>query len=331
MPSAGFRNARTVRPSPLPVELGPGPFSTARARALDVPPRRLRRGDLVHPTRGACALTAPETLVERAAAFSVGMPHERAFSHATAALLWGLPLPWALEEATAANGAPLHVIAPTEAGCAVRRGVVGHRGLEVRGVATPPGTAIRVVGVADTWCDLGELPRGAVSLHDLVVAGDAAVALLDGPARQGAGVLALREALARRNRPRGAVALRHALTLVRPGVRSPMETRARLMFVDAGFPEPEVNAPLTDAAGGWLAEGDLVWRRQQVVGEYQGEQHADRRRRSTDSFRKDLVESHDWRVKELWAEDLHRGPRRRWTLTSFARALDLDPSTLRIA
>ncbi len=110
--------------------------------------------------------------MERAAAFSVGMPHERAFSHATAALLWGLPLPWALEEATAANGAPLHVIAPTEAGCAVRRGVVGHRGLEVRGVATPPGTAIRVVGVADTWCDLGELPRGAVSLHDLVVAGD---------------------------------------------------------------------------------------------------------------------------------------------------------------
>ena len=30
------------------------------------------------------------------------------------------------------------------------------------------------------------------------------------------------------------------------------------MFVDAGFPEPEVNAPVTDPAGEWLAEGDLV-------------------------------------------------------------------------
>ena len=43
------------------------------------------------------------------------------------------------------------------------------------------------------------------------------------------------------------------------------------------------------------------------------------------------LEDHGWRVKELWAEDLHRGPRRRATLTSFAQALDLDPSTLRIA
>ena len=320
-----------MRASPLPVELGPGPFTTAEAWRLGVPAQRLGRGDLVRPTRGVRALTAPATLVERATAFQAGMPTDRAFSHLTAALLWGLPLPTALEESAGADDAPLHVVAPTSDGCAVRRGVVGHRGLEVRGVATPPGTALRVVDLADTWCDLGELRRGTLTLHDLVVAGDAAVALLDARAERTVGVRALHAALARRNRPRGAVALRHALTLVRAGVRSPMETRARLMFVDAGFPEPEVNAPLTDAAGEWLAEGDLVWRGPRVVGEYQGEQHADRRRRSSDAFRQALVEAHDWRVKELWAEDLHRGPRRRWTLTSFARALDLDPSTLRIA
>jgi GNAT superfamily N-acetyltransferase len=237
----------------------------------------------------------------------------------------------ALEKSAATEDAPLHVIAPTSDGMAKRIGVVGHRGLELRAVASPPGSALRVVDVADTWCDLGELRRGTLSVHDLVVAGDAAVAMLDARAGRAVGAAALREALRRRNRPRGAVCLRHALTLVRPGVRSPMETRARLMFVDAGFPEPEVNAPLTDAVGGWLAEGDLVWRRQRVVGEYQGEQHADRGRRSADAFRQGLVESHDWQVKELWAEDLHRGPRRRWTLNSFAQALHLDPATLRIA
>ncbi len=285
----------------------------------------------MHPTRGVHALTAPGTVVERATAYSVGMPRDRAFSHLTAARLWGLPLPTALEQQAAADEASLHVIAPTVDGMAKRAGVVGHRGLEVRAVASPPGTRLRVVDVADTWCDLGELPRGSLTICDLVVAGDAAVALLDARAGHRVGVAALREALGRRNRPRGAVTLRHALTRVRPGVRSPMETRARLMFVDAGFPEPEVNAPLTDAAGEWLAEGDLVWRRQRLVGEYQGEPHADRRRRSADAFRQTLVEAHDWRVKELWAEDLHRGPRRRWTLTSFAQALDLDPSTMRIA
>lgn len=296
-----------------------------------MPPQRLGRGDLVHPTRGVHALTEPGTLVERAASFALAMPRDRAFSHLTAALLWGLPLPLALEKSASAEDAPLHVVAPTRDGMAKRVGVVGHRGLELRAVASPPGSAVRVVDVAHTWCDLGELPRGSLTITDLVVAGDAAVALLDARAGRRVGLPALTDALAVRHRPRGAVALRHALSRVRHGVRSPMETRARLMFVEAGFPEPEVNAPLTDAAGEWLAEGDLVWRRQRVVGEYQGEQHADRRRRSADAFRQGLLESHDWQVKELWAEDLHRGPRRRSTLTRFAEALDLDPRTLRIA
>ena len=170
-----------------------------------------------------------------------------------------------------------------------------------------------------------------LTFTDLVVAGDAAVALLDASSDRPLGVALLRAALRHRNRPRGAVALRHALTLVRPGVRSPMETRARLMFVDCGFPEPEVNAPITDAAGEWVAEGDLVWRRQQVVGEYQGEHHAERSRRSSDSFRRRLVEDLGWFVGELWAEDVYRRPRRIATLTRFARELDLDPASLRIA
>lgn len=272
----------------------------------------------------------PQTLVERAAAFQVAMPPARAFSHLTAAVLWGLPLPGPLETAASRLDGPLHVIAPTGDGMVKRPGVVGHRGLECRAVATPVGTGLRVVDVADTWCDLGELPRGALTLTDLVVAGDAAVALLDARAGRPVGVAVLAEALSRRNRPRGAVVLRHVITLVRPGVRSPMETRARLMFVGAGFPEPEVNVPVTDASGEWLAEGDLVWRRHRLVAEYQGEVHADRRRRSDDAFRRALVEDHGWRVRELWAEDIWRRPRRVATLTSFARALDLDLTSLRI-
>ena len=331
MPGHGLRDAVPVRPSPLPDELGPGPFSTAEALRLGVPPQRLTRSDLVHPTRGARAAVAPSSLLERARAYQVALPGQRAFSHLTAAVLWGLPLPRGLEDAASAVDAPLHVMARTSDGMARRRGVVGHRGLEWRAVASPPGLGLRVVDVPDTWCDLGELRRGLLSLTDLVVAGDAAVAILDARAGRAVGLAALREALRHRNRPRGAVALRQALSQVRAGVRSPMESRARLMFVSAGFPEPEVNAPLTSSSGEWLGEGDLVWRPQRLVGEYQGEHHAARRRRSEDAFRRALVEDHGWRLKELWAEDVRRGARRVATLTSFARALDLAPATLRIA
>lgn len=281
----------------------------------------------MHPTRGAHSIGAPVTLAERATAFQAGMPSARAFSHRTAALLWGLPLRATAEPRSTT---PLDVISPTGDGRVLRAGVVGHRGLERRAVATLPGSSLRVVDLADTWCDLGELKRGQLSETDLVVVADAVVAALDTRAGHEVGITMLRSALAARDRPRGAVVLRRALARARHGVRSPMETRARLMFVDAGFPEPEVNAPLTDTAGEWLAEGDLVWRAPRVVGEYQGEHHAERKRRSEDAFRRRLLHDERWQVEELWAEDVRRGPRRRTTLLAFARALGLDPCTLRI-
>ncbi|WP_299441265.1 hypothetical protein [uncultured Phycicoccus sp.] len=64
-----------------------------------------------------------------------------------------------------------------------------------------------------------------------------------------------------------------------------METRARLVLHDAGFPEPEVGGAVYAAGGGWLAEGDLVWRAPRVIGEYQGEVHGSRAARSADAYR----------------------------------------------
>jgi len=103
------------------------------------------------------------------------------------------------------------------------------------------------------------------------------------------------------------------------------------MFVRAGFPEPVVNLPILDEAGDFLAEGDLVWPDQRVIGEYQGEHHADRRRRSADSGRGHLLRSHIWTHEELWAEDVFHRPRRIAALRRFAEHLDLDPKTLLIA
>ena len=109
-----------------------------------------------------------------------------------------------------------------------------------------------------------------------------------------------------------------------------METRTRVLFHRAGFPQPEVNAAIHAGDGGWLAEGDLVWREQRVVGEYQGEVHAGIRNRSRDSYRNGLLGDEGWRVLEIFAEDVHDAGRRVVLLERFANALALDLRTLRI-
>lgn len=323
-----------MQASPLPEELAAGPFSTARARELGVTASRLHRAKLEHPTRGAHVRTLPSTLTARAAAYSVGMPPDRAFSHVTSAVVQALPLPSFLEE-EAATG-PLHVIARTSDGRVLRKGCVGHRGLELRTTIEVDG--VRVVGPADTWVDLGELRRGRLSLDDLVVVGDAIVARIDGESGvdvpsgslTSPGTRALHEALHARVRPRGKVLLSEALGLIRPRVRSPMETRSRLMFVRAGFPEPEPGGVILDEAGEFLAEGDLVWRRERVIGEYQGADHAEIGRRSIDANRRHLLEDHGWAVRELFAADVYRRARRVTTMEAVARMLGINPSTLLI-
>ena len=324
-----------MRPRPLPEPLAAGPFTVAAARQLGVGRGRLRSSDLIRPTHGARSLVEATDLVSRALAFAVAMPDSRAFSHATGARLLEIPLPSRLE--TEADTGPLHLTGPTGDGRAARPGVVGHRGLESRTVIEAEG--VRVVSPADTWCDLAALGRRWVTVDDLVVAGDHIVRAHDEAVRAlvrvgsvtSPGVRLLHEALGRRVRPRGKVMMREALTLIRPRVKSPMESRARLMFVRAGFPEPVVNMPIHDEAGEWLAEGDLVWESARLVGEYQGAHHGDIAQRSADSARGHLLGGHQWTVEELFSADVFTGPRRRAAMLRFAAHLDLDPHTLRIA
>lgn len=64
---------------------------------------------------------------------------------------------------------------------------------------------------------------------------------------------------------------------------------ALLVFVDAGLAEPEVSAAVHVAGGGWLLEGDLVWRAERVIVEYRGAHHSDRRQWSHDRDRRARV------------------------------------------
>lgn len=284
---------------------------------------RLRAPHLVSPTRAVRMLRAPTTTSQRARAFALALPADAAFSHLTAAHLWGLdlPVPHAVDDV-------LHVMRPSGQSRTRREGCQGHRGLERRRVVRVSG--LRVTGLADTWLDLAELSAPAFGLDDLVVAGDQVATRLVGPPEPGtgfvdraAGVLAMGRALDARVRPRGATMLREALGLVRAPVRSPMETRARLMFLRSGLPEPEVNAAVHGRDGQWLLEGDLVWRRQRVVGEYQGSDHASISRRSYDAHRTAVAADEGWQVLEIYADDVYRPAQRADCVRRFARALGL--------
>lgn len=101
--------------------------------------------------------------------------------------------------------------------------------------------------------------------------------------------------------------------MVRPGTDSPQETLLRLDVLDAGLPEPEVNGHIHDSQGNLIAIADLLWRRDRVILEYDGEQHrTDHRQFARDVDRLNDLTTDDWRVLRL--NRTHTRPKRQAAL-----------------
>lgn len=297
---------------PLPDDLASRAFTTAEALQLKVGSKRLRGRDLARPLHGVRSALQPVDVVALARAARLALPDDVAFSHCTAAAVHGLPLPSFREHVE-----PLHVMRNTDRNRIRRPGCLPHRGLESRQIAVFKG--LPVVGLADTWGDLGEL----LGHDDLVVLGDQV-------ARRLGSVEPLRVALATRVRPRGGVRLREALRWIRVGSASPMETRARLLFVRAGLPEPELNAKVEHRDGGFLCWADFYWREQRVIGEYQGAEHFGSFTRGDDDIsRRLLAEDTDHKYIEVTKADYFNAGRRHAMLTRFAHYLGVEGMAFR--
>jgi hypothetical protein len=184
---------------PLPQELNDRSFTVGAALSLGVSRDRLRGSDLATPVWGVRSVARPASLFDHCHALATGTRDTFAFSHVTAALLWGLPLSYAVEE-----DERLHVIRCSGEAAIRRPGVAGHRGLEARQVREIDG--LPVVGLADTWVDFGELigPGRPVGLDDLIILGDAIATRLGS-------VKPLGDVLEARVRPRGKLTLLEAL------------------------------------------------------------------------------------------------------------------------
>ena len=243
--------------SPLPPDLATGPFVVSATGAPGISRRRARALDLSAPFRGIRTAEPPSDVVDLCRAYAIRMPQTQYFSHATAAIVWGIPLPLRLE-----RDRTLHVSAAPGSREPRMRGVTGHRG--AAGATRWRLGSIVVASACDSWCQIvSELTE-----EEAIVAGDRIV----GWPRPLATLDELDAAIARFGSRRGARRISQARPHIRENSASARETTLRLTTLRAGFPEPEPNGAIT-LSSGRITHGDLVYRRYKVLLEYDGEQH----------------------------------------------------------
>ncbi|MFI8633327.1 endonuclease domain-containing protein [Microbacterium sp. NPDC077663] len=285
----------------MPPALGSA-FSVKTATDAGVSPRRLRARDLDRPFRGVRVRSAPvpadgeDVHAQRALAYAVALPDGQFFSHVTAAVLWGLPLP-----ASAIRPAEVDVavLAPgrTPRGARIR----GHRMVQASTrVCVHPQLGVPLLAPTSTWASLGAV----LDVRDLVAVADAIVRV---PMFRGdPPPLATIDDLAAASTGRrvGIARLRAALPLVRERSASRPETWCRLALIDGGLPEPELNWNIV-VNGRLVACVDLAYPRERVAVEYDGEHHlVDARQWSRDIGRHEALAAAGWIVIRVTKQHL---------------------------
>lgn len=103
---------------------------------------------------------------------------------------------------------------------------------------------------------------------------------------------------------RGVRRLREAIDLMDGGAQSPRETWLRLLLIDAGFPRPATQIPLSDNSWSPFAFLDLGWEDMKIAVEYDGDQHrSDRGQYVWDIKRQRRIEDLGWTHIRVVAED----------------------------
>ncbi|MET0844053.1 MAG: hypothetical protein ABWY23_09390 [Mycetocola sp.] len=268
----------------------------------------MRNRSLVAPftrTRVGAAEAIPIELSCRALA--TRMPAGAAFSHHTAAILHGMPLP------LAAVGTVVDVTVPRPARATRRRGTRGHSAVlaasDVESIAGVP-----VTTVERTWCDLAAL----LELPDLVAVADFLLwheAPLSTPERLAAAVEAYPS---RTGRP----ALRQALSLANDHSRSRPESLVRVDLALSHLPTPDANYEVYLPIARRTVYLDLAYPEYKLELEYHGDQHrTDVRQWRSDVRRANDIGDEGWQTLQFTGDDLADLPALRRRVERRRRAL----------
>ena len=263
------------------------PFTRKQGLAAGITPNRLRGPGFVRLHTGVFVAADVELTPLIRAEAALKTYADTAFaSHATAARISGLPLP-ALpgEHVTVMAQKDRHRIAGVVCHCAPQA--------EVRTV-----NGVRVSMIEQNFVELATL----LSLVDLVVVGDYLVR------KNPNGLARLQRYCAKATGP-GAAAARRALTYVRTGVDSPMETRLRMLIVLAGLPEPLVNQLVGEESELDFRKYDMCWPSIKLIVEYDGRQHVEREDQwESDIGRREKIDDDGWRILVFIAKDIYNTP-----------------------
>ena len=189
------------------------------------------------------------------------------YSHATAARIWGIPLPPWLEADDR-----LHVSFARGHRAPAAEGLAGHE-LAVSADDVTRWSGVPLTTPSRTWRDLCSM----LEPRDLVAAGDHIL-------RAALGTPASLAAATATPRFRGRTGARLALPMLDPGAESPPESLLRFALTMAGLPSMVANQSLFDVEGRFVARPDLRFTAYPVVVEYDGDGH----RTSDSQWRRDV-------------------------------------------
>ena len=267
-------------------------FDTSRAR--------LRSKDVQHPFTAVSSLGLDlESILDVCRAYEPLLRPGEAFSHSTAALLFGAPLPHA-----AADIRPLHVLSP-DVTRARTVDTIGHRSASAFPIALRYG--LPVVTAPDMWIQVA----GMLRREDLAAVGDYLVTgrrfghASEGPLCDLGDLVA---AVHRNTGRRGLRAARWAVDLIRVGAASRPESLLRLLIVAAGLPEPEIGPAVAVARGTIVLHPDLAYPDLRIAIEYEGSGHRNADRWERDIERRELFEDAGWRVIRVTKQGLFDEP-----------------------
>lgn len=264
------------------------PFTYAAALKAGITPGRLRGPGFRRIFYGVYVAAGSNRQLERIEAALLVHDCTCFASHASAARVYGLPVPDRLteEHVTVFERKHLHELRGVRSHLPLRRGSTRHRD----GIL-----------VSAPWMLFLEL-ASMLDLVELVVVGDAMVR---------AGLATTKElvAAAATFEGRHAVLARRAAALVRKDVDSPMETRLRLLLVMAGLPEPAVNFKVYLEDGRVRYRFDLSYPDVKLIVEYDGRQHRDDLDQwDHDNDRDDWFDNNDWRIVKVFSRGIYKEP-----------------------
>lgn len=273
----------------------------AQLKEYGVKPARLYAEDLIHPIHGVVAHryeNAPESEVKVAALRAV-LPDGMFLTRRTAARLLGIPVD---QRSDIAAHIEVGCIAPVRA--LRRQGIRSHQ-IRRKALELVPGPPDWLPTPADIWGLLGAVAE----IPELVAAGDY---LVSGPSREEEPLCAIADLEAAAQRfagCSGVTKLKDALPLIRTGVESPAESKARLVIIEGGFPEPRIQCPVWTF--GRALHADLGYPDLRIAIDYEGEYHftggLEQARR--DSRRREEMRAAGWNVLTMTALDV-RNPER---------------------